>query len=152
MECCGFKLIMLVSAKASLSAGCCFDQDQIRTEVFKLLFFCLKSSVKCYSTLKMKRYHPFTMTNQSWGAHAVTNEFSVFQFSGKRRYFSCFPFSMTLCSKVTIRKYKAYWHMNFSLINACGTRKNNIRSHSFCLSDTCEFTIIIIVAKKSEQV
>ena len=26
---------------------------------------------------------------------------------------------------------KAYWHMNFSLINGCGTRDDKIRNYSF---------------------
>jgi len=41
--------------------------------------------------------------------------------------------------------------MNFSLIDGCGTHKNNVRGHSFFLSGTYEFTNIIIVAKKVKK-
>ena len=38
--------------------------------------------------------------------------------------------------------------MSFSLINECGTHKNNIRDHSFFCSGTYKSTNIIIVIKK----
>ena len=66
-------------------------------------------------------------------------------------YFSCFPLSITLCNGVSIREYKAYWYMNFSLINGCGTCENNIRGHSFFRSGACEFTNIIIDTKKNKR-
>ena len=50
-------------------------------------------------------------------------------------------------NRVSIHKYKAYWHMNFSLINGCGTCENN-NSWSFFWSAACQFTNIIIVTKK----
>jgi len=37
----------------------------------------------------------------------------------------------TLCNGASISKYKAYWHMNLSLINRYGTSENNIHGHSF---------------------
>ena len=43
---------------------------------------------------------------------------------------------------LSICEYKVYWHMSFSLINGCGTHKNYNHGHSFCWSDTCEFTNI----------
>ena len=45
-----------------------------------------------------------------------------------RRDFSC---SYMLCNGASIHKYKAYWYMNFSLINGCITGKNNIHVYSF---------------------
>ena len=38
----------------------------------------------------------------------------------------------------------SYWHMNFSLINGCGTCKNNVRAHPFFCSGACEFTNVIV--------
>jgi len=38
--------------------------------------------------------------------------------------------------------------MNFSLINGCGTCENSICGNSFFWSGACEFTNIMIVAKK----
>ena len=55
--------------------------------------------------------------------HAVTSGFSVFPYRDKKRYFSCCPLSIVLCNGTSIRKCKAYWHMNISLINGCGTCK-----------------------------
>ena len=43
-----------------------------------------------------------------------------------------------LYNGASIREYKAYWHINFSLINGCGTHKNINHGHSFC-----KFTNII---------
>jgi len=37
----------------------------------------------------------------------------------------------SVCNGASVRKYEAHWHMNFSLINGCGTHKNNICGHSF---------------------
>ena len=71
--------------------------------------------------------------------------FSVFPYSGKKRYFSCSPLSIVLCNVASICKYKAYWHMKFSLINGFGTCKNNIHSYSFFLK---WFTNIIIIVEK----
>ena len=53
------------------------------------------------------------------------SESSIFPYSSKKRYFSCSSLSLKLCSGVSIGEYKAYWHMNVSIINGCGTRKNN---------------------------
>ena len=55
------------------------------------------------------------------GMHAVSSECSISPYGGKKRYFSCFPLSITLCNGASICKYKAYWHVNVSLINECGT-------------------------------
>ena len=82
-------------------------------------------------------------------ACAVTSEFSVFTYSGKKRYFSCFPMSIALCNGASIRECKAYWHINFSLINGC---KNNIRGHSFFWIGACEFNIIIVTKKVNKKV
>jgi len=51
------------------------------------------------------------------------------------------------------REYKGYWHMNFSIINGCGTCKIIFVVILF-LSDACEFTKIAIkIAQKvSKQV
>ena len=49
---------------------------------------------------------------------------------------------------VSIHEYKA---MNFSLINGCGTHKNNICGHSFIWSDACEFTKYYNCYKKGKQ-
>ena len=51
--------------------------------------------------------------------------------SGNKRYFLCSSLSIMLCNGVSIRKYEAYWHINFSLINGCGNHENNICGHSF---------------------
>jgi len=61
-------------------------------------------------------------------------------------------YSITLCNGASIRKYEAHWHMNFSLINGCGTHENNIYDYSLFLSGTYEFTNIIIATKKGKQV
>jgi len=73
------------------------------------------------------------------------HESSVLPYSGKGRYFSCSSFS--LFDGASIREDEAHWHMNFSLINGCGTHENNIRGHSFFWSGS-EFTNIIIGTKK----
>jgi len=110
-------------------------------EEFNTLSFCLNRSVKCLTALKMKRNHPFTVTNRSWG-HALSRVISMFPCSAKKRYFSCSPLSIALTNGANIREYKAYWHMSLSLINGCGTRENKIHSHSFFWSGACdhEFT------------
>jgi len=59
--------------------------------------------------------------------------------------------SIMLYYRVSIHKYEAYWHMNFSLIDGCGKSENEICGHSFFWSGVCEFTNIIIVTKKSKQ-
>ena len=51
--------------------------------------------------------------------------------SGKKRYFSYSHLSIMLCNRVSMHEYKPYWHMNFSIIDGCGTRKNSIHGHSF---------------------
>ena len=48
-----------------------------------------------------------------------------------RRDTSCSFLSITLCNEASIHEYKAYWHMNFSLINEYGSHENNICGHSF---------------------
>ena len=52
---------------------------------------------------------------------------------------------------MSIHKYKAYQDMNFSLINGFGTSKNNICGRSFFWSGAYDFTNIIIVTKKVNQ-
>ena len=48
--------------------------------------------------------------------------------------------------------YKAYWHINFSLSNECGTHENNICGHPFFWSDaSSEFTKYYNCTKKSKQ-
>jgi len=92
-------------------------------KVFNLPSFGLKQSVKCWKT---KCNHPFAFS--VIGAFTITSWFSVFLYSGKERYFSCSLLSIILCKGVSMHKYKAYWHINFLLINGCGTRKNKWRS------------------------
>ena len=58
--------------------------------------------------------------------------------------------SIALFSGASVRIYKAYWHMNFSLINGCGTCKN-IHDHYF-LSEAYEFANIIIVTENVNKV
>jgi len=48
-----------------------------------------------------------------------------------------------------IHKYKAYWYMNFSIINGCGTCENNIHGHSFEVA--LEFTKCYNYKRKSKQ-
>jgi len=100
----------------------------------------------------MKRNHPFTFS--LWlinnGGAALSQVNIPHCHVGKKRYFSHSPISITLCNGASIYEYKAYWHMNPSLINGCGTHENNIHGHSFW-NGTCEFTNIIIVNKKSKQ-
>ena len=40
-----------------------------------------------------------------------------------KRPFSRSPLSIKLCNGASIHENKAYWQLNFSLINGCGTRK-----------------------------
>ena len=75
-------------------------------------------------------------------------EFSIFPYSGKKRLL-CSSLPITLCNRTSIWKCEADWHMNFSLINLCGTHENNIRNHSFFWSGTYELTNVIMVTKKS---
>ena len=49
----------------------------------------------------------------------------------------------------SIHECEAYWHMNFSLINGCGTHENTILSFEVALAS--KFTNIIIVDLKSKQ-
>jgi len=76
--------------------------------------------------------------------------FSVFPYRGKKRYFSCSSLSIALCNGASIREYKAYWHMNFSLINGWGTHKNNI--HGFEVALVSLSNIIIVTKKVNKQV
>ena len=39
--------------------------------------------------------------------------------SGKKRYFSCSFLPVMQCNKASIGEHKAYWHMNFLLIDGC---------------------------------
>ena len=76
---------------------------------------------------------PFHCDSLIVGAHTITNELSVFH-SGLKKYILCSSYSslsILLCNGVSIGKYKAYWRMNFSLINGCGIHKNNVCGHSF---------------------
>jgi len=129
----------------------CSDCRSVYHAILLLIKFC-----KMLSNTENRAWSPFclfTVTHRSHGEHAVTSESSVFPYSDKRRYFSCSSLSIMLCNKGSIHEYKAYWHMNFSLINGCGTHKNNICGHSFFWSGTSEFTNIIIATKKvSKQV
>ena len=90
-------------------------------EVFKMLSFCLKRSVKCQATLNMERNCPFAFSLLliNPGEHTVTSGFSVFPYSGKR-YFSCSLQSIALWNGANRRECKAYWDMNYSLIDGCG--------------------------------
>jgi len=54
---------------------------------------------------------------------------------------------IALCNGASICKYKAYWHMSLSLINGCGTRKNNICGHSFEVALVSSPNIIIVTKK-----
>ena len=126
------------------------------TEVFNKLSFCLKHSVKRYTTLKTKRNRPFTFS--PWqinpgGACVYAWSWVNFLYYhiAARRDTSCSSLYIALCNGANIHEYKAYWHMSFSLISGCGTRENSIRGHSFFWSGACEFANIIIVAKKSKQ-
>ena len=93
---------------------CGFMEDlktAVIAEVFNTLSFCLKCSVK-WTTLKTKRNHPFAFS--LWlidpvGVRTVMSGFSVFPYSGKKRYFSCSPLSIALCNGASIHEYKAYW-------------------------------------------
>ena len=106
---------------------------------------CFKHAAKLKTALETKCNDPFTFLLRlvDRGATCFNNWISVFPYSSKRRYFSC-------CSLwPSIRKYEAYWHMKFSLINGCSTNENNIHGHFFFWSDTYEFNNIIIVTSKS---
>ena len=46
-----------------------------------------------------------------------------------------------------VQRGKAYWHINFSLINGCSTRKNNICGHSFEVALVSSPNIIIVTKK-----
>ena len=121
---------------------CGFMEDLVTpviTEVFNKLSSCLNCSENYWATLNMKRNRSFAFS--LWlinpgGAHCHEWIFRI----AKKRYFSCSPLSIALCNGASMRKYKAYRHMNFSLINVCGTRENNIHGHSFTWSGACEFT------------
>jgi len=119
-------------------------------EVLNTLLFCLKCSVKCYTTLKMKRNHPFAFSlwlTDLGGAHCHKWIFCVSIYVVARRD----TFHILLCLKccATGQAYINTKHVNFLFINECGTCKNNICGHSFFWSGTCEFTNIISVTKKS---
>ena len=61
-----------------------------------------------------------------------------------RRDFSCSSLSITLCNRVSIRVYNAHWHMNFSLIDGCGTREYNIHGHYFLLMNSPLLQVLAI--------
>ena len=70
-------------------------------------------------------------------------------YSGKKRYFSCSPLSIALRNEASKREFKAYWHMKFSLINGCGTRKKIfVLILSFEVALVNSPNIIIVTTKK----
>ena len=79
------------------------------SEVFNMLTL---HSVKHLITLKMKCNHLFAFHCDSsiMGARA---EYFALPYGGKKRDFSCFLLSITLCNKASILAYKAFWHINF---------------------------------------
>ena len=119
---------------------------------FVLLFSPLLSPLprkwRFAETLKTKRNYPLAFFSlwliDPGGVHCY-EQISIFLYSGKKRYFSYSPLSIAMCSRTSIRKYKAYWHMNFSLINRCRTREENIRGHSsFEVALVSSLNIIIV--------
>ena len=69
--------VMICSSAASQLRGDLVTA--VIAEMFNLLFFCLKRSVKCYTTLKTKHNHPFTVTNRFWGYALSRMNFPYFQ-------------------------------------------------------------------------
>ena len=57
--------------------------------------------------------------------------FSTFPYSGKKKYFSCSPLSIALCNGASMRKYKIYWHMNFSLMGVAPAKITFVIIFSF---------------------
>ena len=124
---------------------CGFMEDSVTAvivEVFNMLSFCLKCSVKFRQHWKRSIivFLPFRCDWSIRGLALSRVNFPYFHIVARKDY--------TLCNGASISKYKAYWHMNLSLINRYGTSENNIHGHSFFWSGTCEFTNIIIVTKK----
>jgi len=119
-----------------------FTEDLVTAaiaEVFITLSFSLKHSVNTENEVHL-----------IVGVHAITSESSYLHVAARtwRDIFHAL-LSIMLFNGASIRKYKAYWHIYFSLINGCGTHENNNHGHSFFWIDTCEFTNIIIFTKKS---
>ena len=125
-------------------------------ELFNMLSFWLKCSVECWTTLKTKHNCPLAFL--LWlidpgGTHAVTSEFSVLPYNGNKRYLSYLLCLECCATGRAYAKYKAYWHMNFYLINGCGTRENNIcGQYSFEVALVSSPHIIICYLKANKQV
>jgi len=60
--------------------------------------------------------------------------------------------SRVLCNRASICKYKAYWHMNFYIINGCGTRENICGQYSFEVALVSSPHIIIVILKANKKV
>ena len=76
-------------------------------------------------------YHPFAFSLWLIDHRGVRflHEFPYFHIVARRDFHAIF--SITLYNGASIRKYKAHWNMNFSLISGFDSRENNIRGHSF---------------------
>ena len=61
----------------------CNDCRSVHHAIILLKTFC-----KMIETLKTKGNHPFAVSLRL-GVHAVTSEYSIFPYSGKKRYLSC---------------------------------------------------------------
>ena len=76
--------------------------------------------------IALSRDVPFHQLQQlQCSHHGSTKQAPVFPYSSKnlKRYFSCSSLSITMCNGASKRKYEAYWHINISLINGCGTHE-----------------------------
>ena len=107
--------------------------------------------ISSQSVMVRLRFH---CTSLIIGVHAITSELSVFPW-WQEKYFSCSSYSslsVTLCNGESIGKYKAYWHMNFSLNNGVVSAKIMFAVFlSFEAALHCELTNIIIVTIKVDK-
>jgi len=91
-------------------------------EVFNLPSFGLKCSVICWALWKRT---VITLLPSVWlGCALLRVDFPYFYIVARRDTFHALFCLLRLCKGVSIHKYKAYWHINFLLINGCGTHKN----------------------------
>ena len=80
-------------------------------------------------------------------------DFAYFHIVARKDTFHVSRLSIVLCNGTSICKYKANWHMRFSLINGCGTHENNIRVIlSFEMALVSSPNIIIVIKKVNKQV
>ena len=80
----------------------------------------------------MKRNHPLIFSLWLIDPGGTLSQVDLLYFHiGARRDTFILSYVYKAVQRANKHEYKAYWYMNLSLINGCGTRKNNICGHFF---------------------